>query len=101
MEAKHTPGPWEPIHGCKNEGFEVYGPPHKDRSGSVQYLVAKLPYDSHAKANARLIAAAPGLLEALDRAVQDIDSGWADDAEDRFPWLIDARAAIAKARGDA
>ncbi len=49
----------------------------------------------------RAIAVHDDLLIALDRAVQDIESGWADGAEYRFPWLADARAAVSKARGEA
>jgi hypothetical protein len=48
----------------------------------------------------RVIAVHDELLAALDRAVQDIESGWADDADERFPWLADARIAIAKAKGE-
>ena len=45
--------------------------------------------------HAQLIAAAPKLFQALDRAIQDIDSGF-ENAEEIFPWLEDARAAIAE-----
>lgn len=95
---EHTPGPWlvrdwrdkpKVIHEGGGSPFTIGSP------GGVH--VASLP--NHNKADARLIAAAPDLLDTLLRAVQDIDSGWDDDAEERFPWLQDANAAIAKALG--
>jgi hypothetical protein len=49
--------------------------------------------ESAAKANARLIAAAPELYEALQEAVVY--------SEAEFPWTVRARAALAKARGEA
>jgi len=46
---------------------------------------------------AKLIAAVPKLFQALDRAVQDIEGGF-DDIEEMFPWLEDARDAIAEVK---
>lgn len=57
--AKHTPGPW------------VYRPDHLHSiAGPENELIAKIPrwmlaQESECKANARLIAAAPDLREAL------------------------------------
>ena len=55
---KHTPGPWQ------QNGSHIYGPDPK-RYGIAQLMYAD-PLESDA--NARLIAAAPELLEALKRA---------------------------------
>ncbi len=88
MTSKHTPGPYLFRHD--------YGTRYIIISDSVQEAVGV----AYGKANAVFFTAAPQLLVALDRAVQDIDSGWAEDAEERFPWLIDARAAIKDAKGE-
>lgn len=64
--------------------------------------------DSIDRANARLISAAPDLVEAVERAIQFIENGLetrhvrmpdfvADPAHDTLPIL---RAALAKARGE-
>lgn len=43
-----------------------------------------------------LLADRDRLRRIVDRAVQDIESAGYDDAEERFPWLEDARAALAQ-----
>ena len=64
MSAKHTPGPWEAI------GNLVRSPMDKESGSGVQLAECADRYyqkvnSDEAKANARLIAAAPELLEAL------------------------------------
>ena len=84
MSAQHTPGPWSyngatDIHAGESSGFticEIYPSDSKTRMG---------------KANARLIAASPELLEALDGILAITD-------RDHVAW-DKARAAIAKAKG--
>ena len=90
----HTPGPWS-------------AGPQSEISGWVDISIGGYPRnpvasatpagpggpeerrDSETVANARLIAAAPELLEALDLLLHD-----------RTPWTVScARAAIAKATG--
>lgn len=96
---KHTPGPWNRIKGDRN----VYS-----ASGTVCKTPAILGGGSAAtnwEANARLIAAAPDLLEALEDALSDYDA-WMKDAdvtpnESLLAWTNKARAAIARARGEA
>ena len=90
--AKHTPGPWEwdeyytGLDGANGQGVLIYS----DYEGMSIHgeTVAQ------AESNAHLIAAAPELLEALEKARQ-----WMEDcgAQYRFPPEIDA--AIAKAKG--
>lgn len=84
MTAQHTPGPWW------NSGLEV---------GTVPMMMVKIC--SHvsgsnfeeAQANARLIAAAPELLELCRRALRALD-------EDSFPQLRDdLRQGIDQAEG--
>jgi hypothetical protein len=99
MSDKHTPGPWHAdgleIWATKAVRFNLttVGTPmiaavcaHADMEGG-----------SPANANARLIAAAPDLLESLQEIVAAADgAGWSQlDAT-----LAKARAAIAKATGE-
>jgi hypothetical protein len=85
MSTQHTPGPWK-----------TNGDPYvstADGRRSIAFC------DSHQqahedRANARLIAAAPDLLDALLRVLRDVASDGLDGWEDQ------ARAAIAKATGE-
>lgn len=52
--------------------------------------------DCNTEANARLIAAAPDLLEALKEMVRMYELDWHDR---KMPYYVSARAAIAKAKG--
>lgn len=99
-QAAHTPGPWE---------LSEYRPPYDDMGGdhSIGYTdadgvfweIATLePWRGSRHADARLIAAAPDMLAALE----EIESLPVDDYGCREipPGFLDkARAAIAKARG--
>lgn len=97
----HTPGPWvvDPYTGIAKE----------IRINDGEIL---LDYDDvdHAaqEANARLIAAAPDLLEALEK-ILECEEGRAADLRHRKAWLplkfsdermTEARAAMAKATGE-
>lgn len=99
-QAKHTPGPWfvgkipgksgKTIHcgALPNGGLNVI-------ARTARHLVQR-----NAKANARLIAAAPDLLEALEELLgiafhPNVSGNVYVSSEDR------ARAAIAKAKGAA
>lgn len=95
--AKHTPGPWRDV----GDGYvEAQSAPLKFRSG--WYDSAYLTADSKDEweANARLIAAAPELLEALEGLLEYCGGSVADEHLDEDE-LKAARAAIAKARGEA
>jgi hypothetical protein len=82
--AKHTRGPWELQHGALITA----------KNGLHIALAANSGMNA-SEANARLIAAAPELLEALERALRHIPVHAEADM-----WA--ARAAVAKAtRGDA
>ena len=92
--SKHTPGPWcvKPYN-WQRGNVSVFAP----KFGRAPYgaCVAYTPCsdgvggEAGALANARLIAAAPDLLEALRAAVAD----W-DEEVSRGRWLDAARAAI-------
>lgn len=84
----HTPGPWH-VDGL-------------DKVRADKQLVARVaPWHHYMEYNARLIAAAPALLEALEAitrkfyAVCDDESGVDDD-----PIYLNAEAAIALAKGE-
>lgn len=91
--AKHTPGPWEVLDGTR---VGVTLPSLTEGCGYDSHCIA-LTYGHDqridARANARLIAAAPELLEALRNYV--------DGCSLSIDALAVARAAIAKATGGA
>lgn len=58
---KHTPGPWTHRDSAHNGAFEVNGADSK--TFVVADVFAYLQYAGRAEANARLIAAAPELLQ--------------------------------------
>lgn len=102
---KHTPGPWV---------YEIDGPAHNDmrhavlakstglwiaatyRSGTRAEDDTSLDADDEAKANAKLIAAAPDLKEAL-RSMLSLVRRNAPELSGKV--LGDAEAALAKADG--
>lgn len=88
--SKHTPGPWETnrFHAILG-GTEIQ---YVNGSGRPQVALACVVEEGSQEANARLISAAPELLEAL-RGVLRV----ADRATDEFDA---ARAAIAKATAE-
>ena len=120
MESKHTPGPWGYDYQERHVSdgrprFVLRGPvggkasPHDepwlgDLNADAHSIHSTRPEDEQAmateRANARLIAAAPEMLEAL-RAISDAcdlpDSSYT--AVERSA-LARARAAIAKATGE-
>lgn len=103
--SKHTPGPWAPDNdGRSVEALELFGiriafcgaGSVHDQGGS--YAISQ----EEAKANARLIAAAPSLLEAAHVSIRRLEYLGAEDASDcvgECPALTALRAAIAKAEG--
>lgn len=103
MSAQHTPGPWTALVDQMRHGRR-YGPrmalvtTNTGESVAIDCTGSGKDFDESA-ANARLIAAAPDLLEAL-RPFADLDTStpselWAIRSE-----LCEAaRAAIAKAEG--
>lgn len=102
METKHTPGPWE-----ANFSF-----PGQDGIGDVWQIDAfchavcttQFCYAPNTEANARLLAAAPELLEALI-LVLPLAKGYRPEGQTAAArrtcnsWIDAAEAAIAKATG--
>ena len=110
MTQQYTKGPWEFTDG--NAGYEIH---------SKNLIVAHIttePNAVHEDGNARLIAAAPELLEALEKALEmleelKIESGrgidWGEEdafrmgewfERDEIAAMKIAGAAIAKAKGE-
>jgi hypothetical protein len=93
--SKHTPGPWV----AKDDGVGPY-----IMAGEIDIAMAVGPFsydymELEVNANALLIAAAPDLLEMLDRAVRRLEIAHANGDTIMREWIIDARAVIAKVEG--
>lgn len=90
----HTPGPWV-IKPAASTKVYLIDSPKGNAIGEIVYADTRNPAD------ARLVAAAPELLAALEAIVKSLadqdDEGLIEHAQQ----MIDARAAIAKARGEA
>jgi hypothetical protein len=94
----HTPGPWR----VGDAGASVFGPPMTD--GSLAFRVSTITASAiptpTQRANARLIAAAPDLLAAL-QTIQTyltdncLDEAWALPV----PFPVDIPALLARATG--
>lgn len=91
MSAKHTPGPWRAT--LVNDTGWAVGPNTADGPDYVAdvHMLTTGRSDEDSAANARLIAAAPELLDAL-RALVSTERPW-DEVHDQ------ALRAIAKAEG--
>jgi len=90
--AKHTSGPW----GITEDGDYI----RQVNGGRRLYIAAVLevPIEGETQANARLLAAAPELLEALKESLPQLR--WANVHGSRCDELIaEVVAAIAKAEG--
>lgn len=86
MEAKHTPGPW--IH---DQPENMVLAPQTDGTAKLIAQARSTHYPREVRdANARLIAAAPDLLAALQTALAVIDD-YLEYEHDGDPWTEDAR----------
>jgi hypothetical protein len=91
-EVKHTPGPWVSEYRQSHTGQVAVC--NGDGEGYWEVWTQNWGGGINQEANARLISAAPDLLEALEEIVSH--DAWASDA----PILASAKAAIAKAKGE-
>ena len=95
--SKHTPGPWSAhkpsaVLGIKTDGRQWYI--------RAKDCTVACTLDGESEENARLIAAAPDLLEALQRllpAYREAVKLWDSNHDDAF--TVQAHNAIAKAGG--
>ncbi len=104
--AKHTPGPWK--WWTSNSWKRLM---HENTGATIRILELCVCSDGHpdlyvSEANARLIASAPDLLGALEKIVDMnvqycIDKYGDASRADSMACVEIARAAIAKATGDA
>lgn len=98
-QAAYTPGPWElskyrlPYDDMGGD----YSIGYKDADGVFWDIATLEPWRGSRHADARLIAAAPDLLSALENLVFDCEAHGLDDNDAH---LREARAAIAKAKGE-
>lgn len=110
--AAHTPGPWETRRAVTPDNTGGYdwaitkdGKVLAEAFENVGYATDGETYDKRpAQANARLIAAAPELLEALEEARELVCKTWCDERDTDCPHCLecqDAQAAIARATGAA
>lgn len=94
-QTTHTPGPWSlRMTGWQTNPAAIYSP---RRPGAVACIPARtsVPLDEQS-ANARLIAAAPDMFEALSNIILSSDANCGDSLANA---IEAARAAITKAKG--
>lgn len=92
QELKHTPGPWKTEDDFYRQGVGILG-----ADGLYVAHVIRTSAHSETEANARLIAAAPDLLEALQGAVRAMEI--ATLLPSFKPFIQRGKSAIAKATG--
>ena len=103
MSARHTSGPWQSIGSHESEGFNCYwinAQPNSAMRGFTKEIAAVTgPQGGEAEANARLIAAAPDLLDAVIQYRDDLKRPPTGDSIERRLAMVNA--AIRKANGAA
>lgn len=94
---KHTPGPWRIELGRYGVPRAIRGPESAEFRNIINWNGLSSPSRPESVANARLIAAAPDLLEALEMLADPMRT-----PTDGDPSVLRefARAAIAKAKGE-
>ncbi len=98
---KHTKGPWKvaPLESDPYENIRVVAENNRGVCELWQDDAPVPDYNATQHANARLIAAAPEMLEALIKVMSWVDN-WSPEFTEEDEWAEDeiaARAAIAKA----
>ena len=83
--SKHTPGPWRVVQDPTNLSLQVYG------QTLALFECWRRSDEQTELANARLVASAPELLEALEFVIRGVPDTWEG--------VQKAHAAIAKATG--
>ena len=93
MDAKHTPGPWFQHH--SDLSVRVCDGAHEAEDGCKQIAEAEIiGYDREVSvANARLIAAAPELLAALEYLRFTTQEGWITPEDKPTDWQLAWQAA--------
>ena len=106
-KSEHTPGPWTAnLHHTQDYGGRAHAFIHAAKPLvplAAVVLAAERCDQAEGRANARLIAAAPDLLETLSVTLAMAEDYLNDTSQDRDHFLTaldGARAAIAKATGN-
>ena len=98
MNMKHTGGPWVALERYTNRQAISIG----RKIGSMSHEIFAEAHGHNCEANARLIASAPELLEALELLVKEVECYCADNvAAKGLCGICSAKAALAKAKGEA
>ena len=97
--SKHTPGPWR-VGAPGPNGCHTVGTEGGLMTATVAHSISHPEQASQAIADARLIAAAPCLLEALRACVAALEGAHHVSTRDRLSATDQARAAISKATGE-
>ena len=94
MSKTHTPGPWQAIE------WTCHAPTTVVVDDDAVVTKKRVVADCDTTADARLIAAAPDLLVALEEMVKAFNVYAPKYGSGEYNCVIDARAAIAKATGE-
>ena len=99
METKHTPGPW--IIDWNVSRLDIFGADETTLVASLRRSSLSQAIDEAARSNARLIAAAPEMYEAIAAIATAMNLGYIPNEilSEGSPILEGLRAAIAKAEG--
>ena len=99
METKHTPGPW--IIDWNVSRLDIFGADETTLVASLRRSPLSQAIDEAARSNARLIAAAPEMYEAIAAIATAMNLGYIPNEilSEGSPILEGLRAAIAKAEG--
>lgn len=109
-QSPYTPGPWTVAGNGSGVAFHVYSSADRAANGTGNIATVHAPMVGGQLANARLIAAAPALLAALESALERFRTMREDDCEDAAYMLTSSpqqafedglRAALAAAQGGA
>ena len=99
METKHTPGPW--VIDWNVSRLDIFGADETTLVASLRRSSLSQAIDEAARSNARLIAAAPEMYEAIAAIATAMNLGYIPNEilSEGSPILKWLRAAIAKAEG--
>jgi len=96
MKSQHTPGPW-----TTGPNAGLYADTNLRECQRICNVGTNTTVAlSWHKPTARLIAAAPDLLAAIELVMLAAPMNHPDDDIESFDWVIAARAAIARAKGE-
>jgi len=101
MRTRHTPGPWRVLDGAPGPNDVVLACVESFAFDALEVVATVDVFHDDPRPNARLIAAAPDLLEALkdilDRFEHERDIQLGNGSPDDYTAIEAAKAAIAKA----